>query len=1794
MAAETNLSITSIAGLTNNPNQTITGTGAVGATVKVLDGTTLLGTTVVGSDGTWSEVVALVGDGGHSISAQTDSVTNLTTLVNFNGDNGAQPTGGLTLDGAGNLYGATSVSVNGFGTIFKLSGVSHQIFETLVIFGHSNGASPGGGLVLDGGGNLYGVTSSGGTGGKGTVFKLIGTDLTTLVNFTNSDGGPPNGGMEIFGANGGLILDGSGNLFGVARTLDGSGNLFGVRAGTVFELSGADHQTLTTLANFDPWVYPTGPLVSDVIGNLYGTTWYGGTSDFGTVFELSGTNHQIFTTLVNFNNSNGRSPNGGLVIDQEGNLYGTTHYGGSHGGGTVFKLSGSDHRTLETLVNFDSYSSDGYSPRGGLVMDVAGHLYGTTQFGGTSRRGTVFEVDITTDQISGNAIFSLDTDAPRIEYQSDASTNAHNNLAKAGDVITESFTSTDLVTSVLINGQTASVVHGEGNNYTASYTVQANSINGLSNATITAQDLAGNVTTSSYAGSVVVDTVAPLLTIDPDSSRFSFVNSLQNLRTISGTGEAGSIVEFTDLVRQVSLGSTTVASDGTWKETLVFTDRGSYPVHAVVTDVAGNSSRQFAMYSSVNSIGPDLIGNATKLVISEDQQVTNELLTAVGSIAIRSGGDGIASFDRSFPYRALIAVQSDGRILIEEGSYGSFDGIHATPSGNTFRLNVDGSVDASFSRFNSRSGAMFVLSDDKILVFQSLFPDTNNQQFTPVGVALPVRDNVVYSSDRTMSKFNQDGTIDTTFGLNGIEKYDFSLGAIEEQIDGKILILNSTELIRLNNDGSVDLAFANSGMAASALGINTSLALASDGKIIAAGELGIACYTHNGELDRTFAADGFLSDVRTHTGFESGRAIAVDSNGKVLVATANGIERLNANGSVDTSFAEHGVSIQINPITAISIQSDGKILINSIDGVDRLTSSGQLDATFVKTNFRNSGMLSDGADNIIVAGTWFVPTTSTMNEIHVSRFTPDGLPDPTFSLPAVSTASFKTVVISASDNLGNLVLASDGSYTYSVANSAVQYLNTNQTKVDTFTITSSDGTTKDVSFTINGDNEVALVDPSNYAPTVSAPLTSTSAVRSQAFWSNLLAGASDADPADHLSVTGLTYTVNGGASSAQAPSGIQLVNNQLLVDPNSTAFNNLTTGQSETIVASYIIADNHGGSVAQTNTIVIGSPAIDPIILNNHAPTVVAPLATTFSKGSQAFWSNLLSGAADVDARNTLNVTDLRFSVAGAATTTVAPTGIQFANNQLLVDPNSTAFKDLTLGQTETIVASYNISDGYGGAVAQTNSLTVTGLGAPSAGSNPNNSPSLISVAAALQSTSTAGTQGFWSNLLAGATNSNPNAHLDVANLRFSVNSGASTVIAPVGIQYANKSIMVDPNNTAFRALAAGQSETIVASYNIVDGLGSSVAQTDTIIINGQGSQGDSSGGVNTPTPNNHAPQVSAPVTAQASVHTSAFWSNMLAGATDSDVGNQLHVSNVLFSLNGGVAVSSAPKGIQVANDQLLVDPNSTAFNHLGVGQSDTIVASYNVIDGHGGSVAQTDTVTISGPAATVANGIITGTANHDILTGTAGKDIIIVGPGADTLTGGKGADVFKYTSLLNSPTSSTAPTTTITDFSTTDGDRVDVTAILNGTSTLNSTIHVNQTGASNTSLSVTVGGVEYYIANVPNQAVSVPDAVANPASGATLTTALHGADWTTVVDVASAHGAPSTITAAGTATVTNAAANPAGDWTAVVQAGAATVDTAQSQVTFAAAPTANAVSIQTADTTVHEVSNVTAVVWHI
>jgi uncharacterized repeat protein (TIGR03803 family) len=224
---------------------------------------------------------------------------------------------------------------------------------------------------MDGNGNLYGTTYTGGPNGLGNIFELAqgsGT-ITTLAAFNGPNGMEPQGGM---------IMDASGNLYGTTR-------LGGTQSGTVFELAQGS-STITDLVKFNcksGGYFPYGGVLMDASGDLYGTTSTG-----GGVFEIahgSGT----FTVLAPFNGSNGSSPKGAPIMDAGGNLYGTTTYGGAAGDGTVFELvKGSG--TITALATFNG--SNGSNPWDPLIMDGSGNLYGTTYSGGAYGGGTVFEV----------------------------------------------------------------------------------------------------------------------------------------------------------------------------------------------------------------------------------------------------------------------------------------------------------------------------------------------------------------------------------------------------------------------------------------------------------------------------------------------------------------------------------------------------------------------------------------------------------------------------------------------------------------------------------------------------------------------------------------------------------------------------------------------------------------------------------------------------------------------------------------------------------------------------------------------------------------------------------------------------------------------------------------------------------------------------------------------------------------------------------------------------------------------------------------------------------------------------------------------------------------------------------------------------------------------------------------------------------------------------------------------------------------------------------------------------------
>ncbi len=142
--------------------------------------------------------------------------------------------------------------------------------------------------------------------------------------------------------------------------------------------------------------YPYSGMISDKSGNLYGTTYDGGVdSRYGAVFELSPSNGTwTETVLYSFTGTNGDGyrPVGPVVFDKKGNLYGTAEYGGAYGYGMVFELQQSGGTWTESVLYSFSAKGDGAYPASGLVFDAKGNLYGTTYEGGTSNRGTAFQL----------------------------------------------------------------------------------------------------------------------------------------------------------------------------------------------------------------------------------------------------------------------------------------------------------------------------------------------------------------------------------------------------------------------------------------------------------------------------------------------------------------------------------------------------------------------------------------------------------------------------------------------------------------------------------------------------------------------------------------------------------------------------------------------------------------------------------------------------------------------------------------------------------------------------------------------------------------------------------------------------------------------------------------------------------------------------------------------------------------------------------------------------------------------------------------------------------------------------------------------------------------------------------------------------------------------------------------------------------------------------------------------------------------------------------------------------------
>ena len=280
-------------------------------------------------------------------------------------------------------------------TILVVTGAYGDVaIDTLISFNFSNGNQPSAGLVQGLDGAFYGTTQTGGWYGKGTAFKITSSGVfSNLFSFTGTNG-PYTGD----GPSGNLVLDANGNLYGTTESGGASDN------GTLFEVTtGGGFISLVSFTGTSgayPGDYPSAGLAWGANGNLYGTTQYGGTNDLenggdGTIFEV--TTGGVFTSLVSFTATNGSylgaNSQGCLVMGADGNLYGTTSYGGSNdlingGDGTIFCVSSDGLFT--SLFSFNT--TNGANPQAGLVQGEDGSFYGTTYNGGSNALGTIFKV----------------------------------------------------------------------------------------------------------------------------------------------------------------------------------------------------------------------------------------------------------------------------------------------------------------------------------------------------------------------------------------------------------------------------------------------------------------------------------------------------------------------------------------------------------------------------------------------------------------------------------------------------------------------------------------------------------------------------------------------------------------------------------------------------------------------------------------------------------------------------------------------------------------------------------------------------------------------------------------------------------------------------------------------------------------------------------------------------------------------------------------------------------------------------------------------------------------------------------------------------------------------------------------------------------------------------------------------------------------------------------------------------------------------------------------------------------
>ncbi len=321
-----------------------------------------------------------------------------------NGSDGAHPYAGATMSVAGSLYGTTYAGGRGLGTIYQLK---HQGSGWMVVPQYSfrgapnDGADPRSKVVVGPDGNLYGTTFQGGTGctginppGCGTVFELKPAKVgcitctpteTVLYRFTGLADGS--------NPTGDIVFDSAGNIYGTAQIGGNIPHCGGEGCGVVYKLTHAGSGwTESVVYVFQPTggdgFFPNGVVFKS--GALIGTTVSGGAHGYGAVFKVTTSGSESILYSLSGGND-GKNPAMGVTFDPAGNIYSATTLGGVHSAGTVFEITRSGGSWSLTRT-YDFTGIQGPSEDANLALDSAGNVYGTTAQDGSQNQGSVFKL----------------------------------------------------------------------------------------------------------------------------------------------------------------------------------------------------------------------------------------------------------------------------------------------------------------------------------------------------------------------------------------------------------------------------------------------------------------------------------------------------------------------------------------------------------------------------------------------------------------------------------------------------------------------------------------------------------------------------------------------------------------------------------------------------------------------------------------------------------------------------------------------------------------------------------------------------------------------------------------------------------------------------------------------------------------------------------------------------------------------------------------------------------------------------------------------------------------------------------------------------------------------------------------------------------------------------------------------------------------------------------------------------------------------------------------------------------